>query len=314
MPEGTYNIEGTAQRKPNFPTNGEYYMKSKEKLLVAGGDMRQLYCALKLSGEFDTAVTGFDEEYIPYEAELKRVSPDLIEKFDYAVLPVPPLCDGGMLNTPCYNADIEAARIAQMVKPGGVVFAGRVDDALRKIFSGVEIIDYMKREELSLLNAIPTAEGAVQIALEELPVTLNGLKTLIVGCGRIGTALVKILKGFGAEVTVSVRNAQGAAKARIAGAKACCTNKMDTDYGLVFNTVPSMIFDRELLERFGRNTLFIDLASKPGGIDFEAAAELGIKAIWALGLPGKTAPITSGEIIADTVGGILSERSEADGG
>lgn len=289
-------------------------MKSKEKLLVAGGDMRQLYCALRLSGKYDTAITGFDEEYIPDEAELKRAEEETDRKYDYAVLPVPPLSEDGMLNTPCSSGVTEAARIAEMIRPGGIVFAGRADEMLRSIFSGAEIIDYMKREELSLLNAVPTAEGAVQIALEELPVTLSGMKTLIVGCGRIGTALVNILKGFGADVTVSVRNARGAAKARVAGVKTCCTNRMETDFGLVFNTVPSMIFDRELLKKFSRETLFIDLASKPGGIDFGAAAELGIRAIWALGLPGKTAPITSGEIIADTVGGILSERSEADGG
>ena len=72
-----------------------------------------------------------------------------------------------------------------------------------------------------------------------------------------------------------------------------------------------MIFDKDMLGRFNSKTLFIDLASKPGGIDFDAALEHGIKAIWALGLPGKTAPVTSGEIIAETVRSALSERGEA---
>ena len=94
------------------------------------------------------------------------------------------------------------------------------------------------------------------------------------------------------------------------GIRSIPTRRLSGNYSLVFNTVPKMIFDRKMLEKFDDQTLFIDLASKPGGIDFDAAVELGIKAIWALGLPGKTAPVTSGEIIAETVRSMLSERSE----
>lgn len=288
-------------------------MKTKKKILVAGGDMRQVYCALRLSEEYDIAIIGFDEKYIaPYDG-LKRADFTDISVYDYAVLPVPPMIDGGILSTPCLAEKISMQQIKSLIKPEGIVFAGKSSESLCSLFNGMTVYDYMEREELSLLNAIPTAEGAVQIAMDELPVTLNGLKVLIVGCGRIGTALINILKGFGADITVSVRNAQGTAKARIAGVKVCCTSKMDTDYALVFNTVPTMIFEGDLLKKFDKNTLFIDLASKPGGIDFESAQELGIRAIWALGLPGKTAPITSGEIIADTVSGILLERGEAYG-
>ena len=78
---------------------------------------------------------------------------------------------------------------------------------------------------------------------------------------------------------------------------------------VVFNTVPDMIFTRERLSRMSTATLFINLASKPGGIDFNSAAELGIKTIWALGLPGRTAPVTAGEMIAETVELIIAERS-----
>ncbi len=287
-------------------------MKQKKKILIAGGDMRQLYCALRLCGEYDTAVIGFDDDFFPNGAELNRA--DLSEKYayDYAVLPVLPIDADGFLSTPCSEKKISVEAISELIKLNGEVFAGKPDENLSKIMQDKMLHDYISREELSLLNAIPTAEGAVQIAMEELPVTLSGLKILIVGCGRIGSALINILKGFGADITVAVRNARGAAKVRIAGVKYCCTNEISPEYSLVFNTVPSMIFSRKLLEQFDKSTLFIDLASKPGGMDFDAAAELGIKAIWALGLPGKTAPITSGEIIADTINGILSERGDTD--
>lgn len=283
-------------------------MKDKFRILVAGGDMRQVYCAGKLSAVSDTYVMGFSADAIPEKMNLKQAVTDTDGFYDFAVLPVPPLDENGMITAPFCNDKINPEDIRRLLKPEAIVFVGKYDKKLSEVFDGLEIVDYMEREELSLKNAVPTAEGAVEIALSELPVTLNGLKVLIVGLGRIGTSLAEILKGFGADVTASVRNAKGTAKARILGIKSVCTDKMDTDYSLVFNTVPELIFDNELLSRFGDDTLFIDLASKPGGIDFESAAVLGKKVVWALGIPGKTAPVTSGEFIAETVAGIIEER------
>ncbi|MDE5584388.1 MAG: dipicolinate synthase subunit A [Ruminococcus sp.] len=285
-------------------------MKDKFKILVAGGDMRQLYCAVKLSSEYDTYVTGFSEDVIPEKMNVKKHDDKNNILYDSVVLPVPPLDEKGMITAPFSENGLKPEKIKRLLKDDAVIFAGKSDRKLEKAFEGFEITDYMEREELSLKNAIPTAEGAVAIAINEIPVTLNGLRVLIVGLGRIGTALAEILKGFGADITASVRNAKGTAKARIIGIKSVCTDKMDTDFPLVFNTVPEMIFDRDLLQKFGSETLFIDLASKPGGIDFESASELGKKVVWALGIPGKTAPITSGEFIAETIINILSESGD----
>lgn len=283
-------------------------MKDKSKILVAGGDMRQVYCAVKLSSVSDTSVKGFSADILPEKMNIKISDNDENALYDFLVLPVPPLDENGMITAPFTSEKINPAEIRRLLKPNAVIFAGKSDKRLNDIFEDKEIIDYMEREELSLKNAVPTAEGAVEIALNELPVTLNGLKVLIVGLGRIGTALAEILKGFGADITASVRNAKGTAKARILGIKSVCTNKMDTDYKLVFNTVPELIFNNEILSRFSDDTLFIDLASKPGGIDFDSASVLGKKVVWALGIPGKTAPVTSGEFIAETIIGILTER------
>ena len=71
-----------------------------------------------------------------------------------------------------------------------------------------------------------------------------------------------------------------------------------------------MIFTEDILRKFSDDTLFIDLASKPGGIDITSAQELGRKVIWALGLPGKTSPVTAGEIIAETIDNMLTERGD----
>lgn len=284
---------------------------TKPEILIAGGDMRQLYCAARLSQEYNISLLGFDPQSIPDDLELKIADLTKSCSYDYAVLPVPPLDNEGNLYAPCSSNVISMDNISSLLSSDAAVFAGKVDDRLRKALPEHSIFDYLQREELTLRNAVPTAEGAAQLALEELPVTLNGLKVLIVGMGRIGTALTEILKGFGADITAAVRNPRGAAKAKLHGIKAIPTKRINGDYGLVFNTVPTLIFNGDTLKKFDRKTLFIDLASKPGGIDFDAALEQGIKAIWALGLPGKTAPVTSGEIIAETVSSMISERGEA---
>lgn len=288
-------------------------MYKKPKILIVGGDMRQIYCCRKLAENFDASLTGFDERYLPDNENIRPADLSADHSYDCAVLPVPPLDEKGNIFSPCASGEISPDDILRLLKKDGIIFAGKADSRLREIFSPHEVCDYILRESFALNNAVPTAEGAVGIALAELPVTINGMKVLVTGMGRIGTALVGILRGFGADVSVAVRSAAGAAKVRISGAKPVCMSDMAADHALVFNTVPEIIFTEDVLRRFPDDTLFIDLASKPGGIDLSAAAELGRKVVWASGLPGKTAPVTAGEITASAVADILSERGDSNG-
>ena len=58
-----------------------------------------------------------------------------------------------------------------------------------------------------------------------------------------------------------------------------------------------------------RGALILDLASRPGGTDFAAARELGLRAEHALSLPARCAPETAGALVAHTVEVILQERA-----
>ena len=80
------------------------------------------------------------------------------------------------------------------------------------------------------------------------------------------------------------------------------------------STVPAPVLGKERLVLVDKNAVLIDLASMPGSIDFDEAESLGIRAERALGLPGKFAPKTAGEIVKETVLNILSEREEDDCG
>ena len=69
-----------------------------------------------------------------------------------------------------------------------------------------------------------------------------------------------------------------------------------------------MVFDAHTLARTAVNALVIDLASAPGGVDYEAAKRLSIKAVHALSLPGKAAPKSAGIIIKNAVYNMIREE------
>ena len=87
-------------------------------------------------------------------------------------------------------------------------------------------------------------------------------------------------------------------------------NKKIDMFDIIINTVPVLILNKKRLELLNKNTLLIDVASAPGGIDFEVARQLNIKTIWALGIPGKIAPISSAEYIKETIYNIIKERND----
>lgn len=148
--------------------------------------------------------------------------------------------------------------------------------------------------------------------MEKLPVTLWGSECLVLGYGRIGRLLAQRLHALGARVTVAARKYGARAWAEAFGWKAVPIDRLSGCLGniqAVFNTAPSLILDSTLLAELPPDCLCMDLASKPG-IDFPAAEQLGLKTVWARGLPGKAAPVTAAAAIRDALYHILEERGE----
>ncbi len=198
------------------------------------------------------------------------------------------------------------------MKKAQLFIAGRINGKIMQMAQAYNIrpIDILEREEMAVLNAIPTAEGAIQIAMEELPVTLNGSRVLILGYGRLGKVLAKMLSGLGAEVYVATRKYSDAAWLRAYGINSVYMDGLDrylADMDLIINTIPDKVLDQAKLELIEKESLVIDLASKPGGVDFEKAGQIGIKVIWALSLPGKVAPVTAANYMKQTIYNILQE-------
>ena len=168
----------------------------------------------------------------------------------------------------------------------------------------IKCFDLLQDEVTTILNTIPTAEGAIQVAMEETDFTLSGKKALVIGFGRVGKTLANMLDKFGMDVYCEARKEIDLAWIKAYGYHPVPLEKMKNSLckmDIIFNTVPTQILDKSTLILLNKNTLIIDLASKPGGVDYEVAKKLGIKVILASALPGKVAPDTCSEYLQDFV-------------
>ena len=280
---------------------------------VIGGDMRQAKLAELLLEDGHT-VNAFAVDKLKIEKVTRREKlSEAIAEADCVILPLPATSSEGIINTPFSGTTLTTRQVFSLISPGQIICAGRVNAGLYELaeWSGAELYDYFAREELTVANAATTAEGAVQIIMEETPKTLLGAKCLVIGFGRIGKMLAHRLQAMGAEVTVSARKCADFAWIKAYGYKAENTEKLDgklSDYDVIINTVPAKILDERKLVQMSKRCLCLDLASKPGGIDFQAASRLGVHAVWALSLPGEVAPETAGMCIKDTIYNILREK------
>lgn len=281
-------------------------LKQERNIWVVGGDLRQVELARLLTDDGHWVQT-YAMEHRPAPSPLSG-SDTLrgVENADCVILPLPATVEDEMLNAPLSGRKIPIRTVLDQLRPGQFLCAGKVNLPVEQYAKsrGLTLLDYFQREELAVMNAVPTVEGAIQIAMEELPTTLFGTRVLVIGFGRLGRLLALRLRALGAKVTVSARKYADLAWIEAFG---CCsehTGELDGwlgGYALIINTVPALVLDRARLHDLDEGALVIDLSSRPGGVDYAAAAELGVKALHALSLPGKVAPATSGKIIRDTI-------------
>lgn len=282
---------------------------------IIGGDKRYALAAdyLRASGA-EVCVFGFDhsttfQQDVIYATTLADATRDA----DYIILPLPCTVSDGFVSIAGVSSPISIMELLSAISPGQMVFGGKLDTALQAAINkiGAFCYDYADCDEFAVLNAIPTAEGAIEIAMRELPVTLHGTNCLVIGFGRIAKILCQKLQGLGAIVSASARKERDLAFMHAFGYLPIHIKDLSSHIGkaqLIVNTVPQLILTHDLLQEAGKDALIIDLASRPGGVDFDYAKALGLKTIHALSLPGKVAPQTAAEIICKTVISIIERK------
>jgi dipicolinate synthase subunit A len=286
---------------------------NEKKFSIIGGDLRSVKLAELLAAEGNSVnIYGFDMAGFEVKLAQSRSLAEAVEGSDVIIGPIPCSNDNEILNAPFNKESIHMSELFKSMNKNQLFLAGRISDKIAHLAQvyNVYTVDLLEREEMAVLNAIPTAEGAIQIAMEEIPITLHSSNVLVLGYGRVGKILAKMLYGIGANVYVEARKYPDIAWIKGFGYSPVMLTELPKVVGkvnVVFNTVPSMVLNNEVLKLLNTDCLIIDLASKPGGVDFEKAKELGLKAIWALSLPGKVAPVTAAGFIKDTTYNIIEE-------
>ncbi|MBR3697305.1 MAG: dipicolinate synthase subunit DpsA [Clostridia bacterium] len=287
----------------------------KKSISVVGGDLRIVNLVQMLVNDgytvFSYGLELSDELSSLEGVEMCPTVEEVIGASDVVIGPIPVSSDRKNLSMPFSNVKLPVEDFINKFTAKNLV-SGTIADEYKKelLEKNVNYIDLQKREEFTVLNTIATAEGTIQIVMEETQRTIHGSNVLIMGFGRIGKVLAKMLDGIGAKVFCEARKNEDIAWIKAYGYEPIHLTNLNENLGkfdVIINTIPFQVLDDERLKLVKKDIVLIDVASNPGGIDRNVAKKMNLKLIWALSLPGKVAPLTSAEFIKETIYHILKE-------
>lgn len=279
------------------------------RIVFLGGDARQLEVIRKCV-EMDAAVSaaGFDQWETPVPGvSLEQLSADLLGIADVLVLPVAGSDEEGNLNALYSSSQLRLLdEHFAALRTDCIVYTGVAKSYLHALCAkySLKLVELLDRDDVAIYNSVPTAEGALVMAIQNTDFTIHGSHSMVLGMGRTGFTMARTLQALGAKVSVGVRQLEHYARAEAMGWKPFVSAELPLHAGdadLLFNTIPSMIITAEVLSRLPQHCVIIDLASAPGGCDFRYAEKRGIKALLAPGLPGMVAPGSAGKIMASAL-------------
>lgn len=276
------------------------------KIAVIGGDKRQVYLARILAKKgYEVAVYGLCERVHDERIREATSLKEALKEVDAAVGPVPFIRSGKITGT--YEVpDMNVEMLFDELPDNAVFFAGNIPGEVRRYAEGkgLRACDMMIDELVAARNAVAAAEGAVAEAIARSPVNLTKSRCLVLGYGRCGRILMRLLKSFFCKVIVSEKDKTRAADAFVLADGIVSEAELTDAVGnvdFIFNTVPERILSEERLRHVGKNTWILDIASAPGGVDYGAAETLSVNAVLLPGLPGRYAPVSSAEILVDSI-------------
>lgn len=275
------------------------------KYAIIGGDLRLVELA-NILGKENNEIYTYGIEKSEDLKENKRINicqnlKQALEKAEKIISAIPFSTDGIKINTPFSNNEIKIQELADQIK-GKTLIAGNIkEDILEELKSmNIKVIDVMKNEELAILNTIATAEGTIKIIIENTKINIQNSKILILGYGRVGKTLSYKLKGLSAKVTCASNNKEESAWIQANNYEYLQLEQIKDnieDFDIIINTIPHEVLKKEELQNVKKDSLLIDLASQPGGIDKKEAQKQGLNLLIALGLPGKTSPLSTAKYI-----------------
>ncbi len=283
------------------------------KFAVTGGDMRQVYLAEILAGRGCRVMTYAlcDGRTVPGVRNAESLK-KLMKSADVIVGAVP-LLRAGALTGADQADDFTLDGLIDGMEKGKLFFAGCIPADFRKKAegSGAELFDLMQHKKLAVKNTAAAAEGILAEAISRSPRNLSRSRCLVLGYGKCGSTLTAYLKNWFGGVTGWETKVEAGARAAILADQVVTPDELGRvlpEMDFIFNTAPDVVLKGKLLDGVRKDALILDMATVPGGVDYARAKSLGLHAVLLPGLPGRYAPLTSAEIIADSVFELLKEN------
>jgi dipicolinate synthase subunit A len=285
-------------------------------IAVIGGDARYLELIRQLQSLSDTTIilVGFERLEQGFtglkQMEFHELNP---AELDAVILPITGTDSGGNVETVFSDQPIKIEKEwFQKLNKSAFIFTGNTSAYLNAAAkeANVKLIPLLNRDDVAIYNSIPTAEGTIMMAIEHTDYTIHGSRVIVAGFGRVGNTVANKFSALGAKVSVSASNIKDLARITEMGLTAIPLDELHrftNNCDLLINTIPDKIITKNEIKHLPSHALIFDLASKPGGTDFEYAEKRGIKAILAKSLPGIVAPKTAGKILADVIKQFLSK-------
>lgn len=277
-------------------------------VLLLGGDVRQKY-ACEYLAEWGCDARAFTS--FTLDENMRACIRDAAA----IVLPLPCTNDGVYINMPFLEEKIKIRDIAESAGAECLLLGGKIPFALRSELDalGKRYVDYYEIETFQIQNALLSAEGAIYYAKQSLDSSFWGARVGILGFGRIGKMLAYLLRSTGARVSVFARRESDISWSRMLSMEALCIGgeKYFSHIGkqdIIFNTVPYNIITDSVASVILPRTLIIDLASAPYGIGEDVLKKYLLNYRRELGIPGRYAPRSAGEILAQAVSSMLSRE------
>lgn len=287
-----------------------------KKIVVIGGDARylELISQLQRSTSVSVIAVGFDSirEGFVY-AEHMQFSALPLDSIDVVILPITGIDVEGSVETVFSDQRIILTNEwFRSLKEGTLVITGMANERLQSMTkeANMTLIPLLDRDDVAIYNSIPTAEGALLMAMEHTDFTIHSSRVIVAGFGRVGDTVANKFSALGAHVSVSAKNIRDLARITERGYVAIPLDQLPAYTGacdILINTIPARVIEKESIRFLPAHSMIIDLASHPGGTDFTYAKQRGIKAYLAKSLPGIVAPKTAGKILADVILHMLKE-------
>lgn len=286
---------------------------------VIGGDRRQVYLANYLKNRrYRVLVYGTEERDLDQGCKQAESLLDAVTSANCIIGPVVFSKDGKQIVSKQKKNPMKVEELLSALKSGQSLFGGCISKEIRDVCDkkGITLYDFMKMDDVAIYNGIATAEGAIVKAMELKPVNLHGSRCLILGYGRCARILAAKLRGLNTKVSICARREAARSQGEADGFDSMdfqTIARQISQFDYIFNTVPAVILKEDLLKRVSKEACIVDIASMPGGVDWEAARQLNICAYLCPSLPGIYAPKSSGIRLAEKVLELKGRKQNAVG-